>query len=219
MLTATGLTKKYEPRTLFRDVSIQLSNGRRIALVGGNGVGKTTLIEILIGSREPDSGQVHRPKEMTIGYLPQELDDELNGTILAVTLEGAKQINEAASKLSKLELQLGSPDASDHERILAEYGEVQSRFQQLGGYSIEAEAHRVLAGLGFSGDSTDRQVRELSGGWRMRVSLARLLLSRPDILILDEPTNHLDVDSVAWLEDQLSDWHGSLLLLVMTETS
>ncbi|MDG1489116.1 MAG: ATP-binding cassette domain-containing protein, partial [Actinomycetota bacterium] len=98
MLTATGLTKKYEPRTLFRDVSIQLSSGRRIALVGGNGVGKTTLIEILIGSREPDSGQVHRPKEMTIGYLPQELDDELDGTILAVTLEGAKQINEAASK-------------------------------------------------------------------------------------------------------------------------
>ncbi|NCG41494.1 MAG: ATP-binding cassette domain-containing protein [Actinobacteria bacterium] len=213
MLTATGLTKKYEPRTLFRDVSIQLSSGRRIALVGGNGVGKTTLIEILIGSREPDSGQVHRPKEMTIGYLPQELDDELDGTILAVTLEGAKQINEAASKLSRLELQLGSPDTSDHERILAEYGEVQSRFQQLGGYSIEAEAHRVLAGLGFSGDSTDRQVRELSGGWRMRVSLARLLLSRPDILILDEPTNHLDVDSVAWLEDQLSDWHGSLLFV------
>ncbi|MFT5530062.1 MAG: ATP-binding cassette subfamily F protein 3 [Candidatus Poriferisodalaceae bacterium] len=213
MLTASGLTKAHGPRTLFRDVTIQLSAGRKIALVGGNGMGKTTLIEILLGIQESDAGVIHRPKDMVIGYLPQELDDELEGTVLEVTLEGAGRINKMAKQLSELEARLGDTDDPNYDKILARYGEAQSSFEQLGGYAIEAEAHRVLNGLGFAGDAAQRQVKELSGGWRMRVSLARLLLSDPDVLILDEPTNHLDVDSVAWLEQRLADWNGSLLFV------
>ncbi len=213
MLTVSGLTKAFPPRTLFRDVSLQLSPGRRVALVGGNGMGKTTLLEILLGAQDADAGEVHRPRDMTIGYLPQELDDELNGTVLEVTLEGAHQVNALALELRRLEGRLADVGAPDHEAVLAAYGEAQTRFEQLGGYGIEAEAHRVLHGLGFDAADAARQVRELSGGWRMRVSLARLLLSDPDLLILDEPTNHLDVDSVAWLEQRLAEWTGSLLFV------
>ena len=213
MLTASGLTKAHHPRTLFSDVTLQLSAGRRIALVGGNGMGKTTLIEILMGIQEADAGEIHRPKDMTIGYLPQELDEELDGTVIEVTLEGAHHINELADRLRALETRLGDVDAPDYDRVLSSYGETQTLFEQHGGYAIEAEAHRVLNGLGFSGKASDRQVRELSGGWRMRVSLARLLLSNPDLLILDEPTNHLDVDSVSWLEQRLGEWPGSLLFV------
>ena len=213
MLTASGLSKAHPPRSLFRDVTLQLSAGRRIALVGGNGVGKTTLIEILMGMQDADTGAVHRPKDMTIGYLPQELDEELDGTVIEVTLEGAHAVNALAERLRSLETRLGDVNAPDYDKVLSDYGETQTHFEQLGGYAIEAEAHRVLNGLGFSGTASDRQVRELSGGWRMRVSLARLLLADPDVLILDEPTNHLDVDSVAWLEQRLVEWNGALLFV------
>ena len=213
MLTATALTKAHGPRHLFRDVSIQLSSGRRIALVGGNGVGKTTLIEILLGIQDPDSGTVHRPTNLSVGYLPQELQEELVGSALEVTLQGAAQIVALERRLVELQEQLAAVDNSDKDQALREYGETQSRFEQLGGYAIESEAHRVLAGLGFDSESVYRDVRELSGGWQVRVALAKLLLAEPDVLILDEPTNHLDVDSVTWLEEQLSEWPGAILFV------
>lgn len=213
MLTASGLAKAHGPRSLFRDVTIQLSAGRKMALVGGNGMGKTTLIEILMGIQDADAGEIHRPKDMTLGYLPQELDEELDGTVIDVTLQGAVHVNRMAQELRQLEGRLGDFEAPDYDKVLARYGEAQTRFEQLGGYAIESEAHRVLNGLGFSGKDSDRPVKELSGGWRMRVALARLLLSDPDVLILDEPTNHLDVDSVAWLEQRLVDWGGALLFV------
>ena len=213
MLTASGLAKAHGPRSLFRDVTIQLSAGRKMALVGGNGMGKTTLIELLMGIQDADAGEIHRPKDMTLGYLPQELDEELEGTVIDVTLQGAVHINHMAQELKQLEGRLGDFEAPDYDKVLARYGEAQTRFEQLGGYAIESEAHRVLNGLGFSGTDGDRPVKELSGGWRMRVALARLLLSDPDLLILDEPTNHLDVDSVAWLEQRLIDWGGALLFV------
>jgi len=213
VLTATALTKAHGPRHLFRDVSIQLSSGRRIALVGGNGVGKTTLIEILLGIQDPDSGTVHRPTNLSVGYLPQELQEELVGSALEVTLQGAAQIVALERRLVELQEQLAAVDNSDKDQALREYGETQSRFEQLGGYAIESEAHRVLAGLGFDSESVYRDVRELSGGWQVRVALAKLLLAEPDVLILDEPTNHLDVDSVTWLEEQLSEWPGAILFV------
>ena len=213
MLTATALSKEQGSRQLFENVSLQLSSGRRIALVGSNGVGKTTLIEILLGIQDPDSGSVHRPSDLSIGYLPQDLEEELVGSALEVTLQGASHIISLEERLVELREELSLGEGEDQGRLLDEYGDLQSRFEQLGGYAVEAEAQRVLAGLGFDHEMMYRDALELSGGWQMRVVLARLLLSEPDVLILDEPTNHLDVDSVSWLEDQFSTWAGCILFV------
>ncbi len=213
MLWASSLGKSYPPRRLFADVDVQFAAGRRIALVGANGIGKTTLLEILAGINEPDEGEVHRQSGLTIGYLPQELDDITEGTVLDATLAGAGDITAMTTELRSLEARLADVDAADHDVVLTRYGELEARFRQIGGYGFEAEAHRVLAGLGFAPDDAQRPVAQLSGGWRMRVALAQFLLAKPDVLLADEPTNHLDVDSVAWLEDQLAAWEGGLLFV------
>ncbi len=213
MLTASGLAKSHGTRTLFRNVSLSLSPGRRTALVGGNGAGKTTLLEILAGLQQPDEGEIHRSKGFTLGYLPQELATAPDTTVLDEVLLGAGPITELAHRLRDLEGRLATTTGAEHEQALAHYGEAQSRFEQLGGYAIESEAERVLSGLGFEPRDSDRPVAELSGGWRMRVALARLLLAQPDVLLLDEPTNHLDVDSVAWLEQHLASTRSGLLFV------
>ncbi|MDG1412289.1 MAG: ABC-F family ATP-binding cassette domain-containing protein [Acidimicrobiales bacterium] len=212
MLTASGLGRSYGPRTLFSDVTLQLSAGRRIALVGGNGTGKTSLIEILVGDADPDEGSITKPKDMTLGYLPQDLVDTATGSVIEEVIAGAGQLADLAHRLHELGAALSDPTANQ-EKVLHEYGDVQGRFEAMGGYALEAEARKVLSGLGFKDSDADRPVQELSGGWRMRVALARLLLANPDVLILDEPTNHLDVDSVAWLEQQLAAWPGALLFV------
>ncbi len=198
---------------LFHDVSLRLSDGRRVALIGGNGAGKTTLIEILLGIQEPDSGEVHVPKEQRVGYLPQDLEAASDRLVIDEVMSGSDHIIEVHEELEKLEARLGDVDAADYAEVIDRYGALQSRFEQLGGYALEAEAHRVLAGLGFAPDDARRPVNEMSGGWRMRVALARLLLSAPDVLILDEPTNHLDVDSVGWLENHLVTYPGAVLFV------
>lgn len=213
MLTASGLSRSFGPRTLFRDVSLQLGAGRRVALIGGNGTGKTTLLEILVGLHEADIGEVHRPRDLRIGYLPQELPTETGRSVFEQVMLGAEQVTLLAHRIHDLGQQLGTAVGPEQERVLAEFGEAQSRFEQIGGYAVEAEAHRILAGLGFDPEAHDRPMDEMSGGWRMRVALARLLLSAPDLLVMDEPTNHLDVDSVAWLEQQLAGWSGGLLFV------
>jgi ATP-binding cassette, subfamily F, member 3 len=198
---------------LFRDVSLRLSDGRRVALIGGNGAGKTTLIEILLGIQEPDSGEIHVPKDQRVGYLPQDLEAASDRLIIDEVMSGSDHIMEVHQSLERLEGRLGDVDAPDYADVIDRYGALQSRFEQLGGYALEAEAHRVLAGLGFAPDDAHRPVNEMSGGWRMRVALARLLLSAPDVLILDEPTNHLDVDSVGWLENHLVGYPGAILFV------
>ena len=213
MLTASGLTKSFGPRTLFKNVSLQLGSSRRIALIGSNGTGKTTLLEILTGLQEADEGEIHKPQDMNIGYLPQELQASKGKNVLQEVLSGADDINKLTTRLKKLSSELEKADSEHKSELISEFGEAQSRFEQIGGYAIEAEAHRLLSGLGFATSDHDRDIGELSGGWQMRVALARLLLSKPDLLVLDEPTNHLDVDSVTWLETYLGKWNNGLLFV------
>jgi ATP-binding cassette subfamily F protein 3 len=220
MITVSGLSKSFGGRTLFEGVTFKLLPGRRVALVGGNGVGKTTLLEIIVGEQQPDAGEVHLGRGTRIGYLPQELTEQIDGTVIDEVLRGAAHVTDLEQQLARLARDVAAtgrdgdrPDEAEHERALAAYGELQHRFETLGGYGVEAEARRILAGLGFYSSDADRPVSELSGGWRMRVALARLMLSGPDLLVLDEPTNHLDVESVAWLEQHLASWPGAILFV------
>ncbi len=220
MISVSGLSKAHGGRTLFSDVSFRLVPGRRVALVGGNGVGKTTILEIVVGLQRSDTGEVHIVKGSRIGYLPQELTEQVDGSVIDEVLRGAAHITDLEAQLARLAADVASTgpggtdeDADAHAHALAAYGDIQHRFETLGGYGVEAEARRILAGLGFSAPDADRPVQELSGGWRMRVALARLMLSAPDLLVLDEPTNHLDVESVAWLEQYLQDWPGAILFV------
>ena len=211
-LTASGLAKAYGDRRLFEGVTLHLPAGRRVALVGGNGTGKTTLLEIMAGMIEPDAGTVTKPRDARIGYLPQDLSEVSDGTVREHVIAGAGRLAQLSGTLKELESRL-SQSADRHDDLVTRYGEAQAQFEQLGGYALEAGAAKVLAGLGFSGADPDRPLKEISGGWRMRAALARLLVSEPDILLLDEPTNHLDVDSMAWLEQRLAAWSGSLLFV------
>ncbi len=220
MITVSGLTKSFGGRTLFEGVTFKLVPGRRVALVGGNGVGKTTLLEIVVGEQQADSGEVHIGKGARIGYLPQELTEQVDGSVIEEVLRGAAHVTDLEDQLVRLAQDVAEtgpqgsePDEDAHQRALEAYGEAQHRFETMGGYGVEAEARRVLAGLGFRDAEMDRPVRELSGGWRMRVALARLMLSAPDLLVLDEPTNHLDVESVSWLEQHLAQWPGAILFV------
>ncbi|GGI09553.1 ribosomal protection-like ABC-F family protein [Egicoccus halophilus] len=216
MISLSGVGVSFGARTLFSDVSLRFPPGRRVALVGGNGAGKTTLLNVVVGNREPDQGTVSRPKDLRIGWLPQDVVDAVgeSGTVLGHVLEGAGHILQFETELRELERRIEhTTDEAEQERFLGRYAHVQDRFTQLGGYEVEAEAHRVLAGLGFAPQDADRSTGELSGGWRVRVALARLLLSKPDLLVLDEPTNHLDLDTIAWLEQTLADLPGGLLFV------
>ncbi len=204
MLTVSGLKKEHGNRLLFQDVTFELRPGRRMALVGGNGVGKTTLLEIVVGLQEADSGALHKPSDYTIGYLPQELIESWTGTVLDEVLGGADHLRQMENELAAVGESLVETDHPNHDERLERFGLLQSRFEQMGGYQIESEARRILGGLGFTTAAMDRPLAELSGGWQMRAALARLLLQKPDVLVLDEPTNHLDVDSVGWLEEQLN---------------
>ena len=213
MLTVSGLTKSHGARTLFRDVTFRLSPGRRIALIGGNGVGKSTILEIIMGLQDADSGEVSKPNDYRIGYLPQELLESWEGSVLQEVLRGAGDIVDLEGEMRALEQRMASTSGEEHDAVVVRYGELQSRFETLGGYQLEAEARSILGGLGFTTDDMDRPLKEMSGGWQMRAALARLLLQKPDALLLDEPTNHLDVDSVAWLENQLAAWPGAILFV------
>ena len=213
MITVTGVSKAFGGQQLFRDVTLTLVPGRRTALVGNNGAGKTTLIEILLGEQDADTGEVHRPKDLQIGFLPQELTEIAKGSVLDTVLGGASEVRDLEHRLHELAEKLATTTGAEHDKAMAAYGEAQHRFEVLGGYALEAEAQSILHGLGFSPTDAERPLREMSGGWRMRAALAQLLLSKPDVLILDEPTNHLDTDSVAWLEDTLRDYPGAVLFV------
>jgi ATP-binding cassette, subfamily F, member 3 len=221
VLSLSDVTLRVGGRPLLRDVDLRFPPGSRTALVGGNGAGKTTLLRTIVGERDADEGTVSRPKGMRLGFLPQDVVDALGvrgrggaeGTVLEHVLEGAAHITDLEARLRELEQRIEVADPDEQERLLADYGRTTDAFEQLGGYELESEAHRVLSGLGFAPDEHDRPTTELSGGWRVRAALAKLLLSKPDLLILDEPTNHLDVETITWLESTLTSLPGALLFV------
>ena len=214
MITVTHLDKSFGPRDLFKDVDLQIGARDRIALVGPNGAGKTTLVEIIAGEQEPDAGEVRIARDVVIGYLRQETDELRGRTLLEEVLSAGEETNRVAHRLEILEHEMAElPPGDERDLLMSEYGRLQDRFSTLGGYTLESEAKKILAGLGFSPEDLDRPTDALSGGWLMRVALAKLLLSAPDLLMLDEPTNHLDVESVDWLEHFLSVYEGAVLLI------
>jgi len=214
MISLVGVSKEYGGRTLFSDVNLTISVSERIGLVGANGSGKTTLLEILAGRVEPDQGNIARNRRATIGYLVQEVPRKKGITLFEEMLAGAERIDHMRSRLALLEEEMrDARDSAELDALARAHGEIERRFDQSGGYDLPAEARRILGGLAFREADFDRPLGEFSGGWLMRLQLARLLLTEPDLLLLDEPTNFLDLDSVIWLEGYLRAYSGSLVLV------
>jgi ATPase subunit of ABC transporter with duplicated ATPase domains len=195
------------------DASFALFRGEKVGLLGPNGSGKSTIFRLIMREEEPDVGQVAVDRGTTIGYFSQDVGEMRGQSVIAATLAGAGPVSEVAARLRELEAKLGNPDCADIlDQVLTEFGEVQGRFEELGGYALDAKAREILAGLGFAPDVVEADVGTLSGGWKMRVALARILLMNPDVLLLDEPTNHLDIESILWLEQFLKDFEGALIM-------
>jgi ATP-binding cassette subfamily F protein 3 len=211
MVGLDAVSKGYGGQQLLQDCTWRIGRGERIGLVGPNGAGKTTLCRILAGVEETDAGRVHRDSGVTVGYLPQEVTTGEDRTVLAEALSGFDEVWRLEAELESLASRMAGPDAGPE--LTEAYGEVQHRFEALGGYRLEAEAKIILGGLGFSPEGVHRPLAEYSGGWRMRAALARLLLLRPDLLLLDEPTNHLDLESLQWLENFLAAYEGSVVIV------
>jgi ATP-binding cassette subfamily F protein 3 len=205
-----GLSKGYGGQTLFQDLSWRIAERERIGLVGPNGAGKTTLCRILAGLESPDTGQVSRPRALAVGYLPQEAGGAASGSVLAEALGGFADVWAIEREMEGVAAQLATTPS---EALTTQYGDLQHRFEALGGYRLETEAKAILGGLGFQTTDFARSLAELSGGWRMRAALARLLLQRPPLLLLDEPTNHLDLASLAWLEGFLARYDGTVVVV------
>ena len=213
MISFSSINKQYGKQLVFVDASFQLNPGEKVGLVGPNGSGKTTLFRMVVGEESPDEGNVSVPKKLTIGYFRQDVEEMAGRTVIDEAIAGSGRAGDLHHELEALQHAMGDPDqADDMDRILERFGEVQEEYDHLGGYALEAQAREVLHGLGFKDDQIDGDVGALSGGWKMRVALARVLLGRPDVLLMDEPTNHLDIESIIWLEQFLRSYQGALLM-------
>jgi ATPase subunit of ABC transporter with duplicated ATPase domains len=213
MISFSNVSKQYGKQLIFVEASFQLNPGEKVGLVGPNGSGKTTLFRMIVGEEEPDEGEVSVPKRLTIGYFRQDVEEMSGRPVLDEAIAGSGRIGDLHHELEDLHKGLEDPSRADEmDQILARFGEVQEEYEHLGGYSLEAQAREVLHGLGFKDYQIDGDVGDLSGGWKMRVALARVLLGRPDVLLMDEPTNHLDIESIIWLEDFLKTFPGALLM-------
>jgi len=213
MLRLDGVSKRHGSQILYVDGSMSVFAGEKVGLVGPNGSGKTTIFRLMTSQETPDEGQVITDKGVTIGYFSQDVGEMAGRSVVAETVAGAGEVADLGAELKELEAAMADPDKGDElEKILERFGEVQARFTELDGYALEAKAQEILAGLGFSQSRMNDDVGTLSGGWKMRVALAQILLMEPDVLLLDEPTNHLDIESILWLESFLKAFEGGLVI-------
>ncbi len=210
MIQVSGLTKYFGPQKLFEDITWQIDRFQRTALVGHNGAGKSTILRIIAGQLEADAGSVIIPKTMTVGYLPQEITLLDEKPAIDLVLSGKQDILDLEAEIDRLQEDV---DRHPNAQNIALLGEKQHAYETEGGYSLRAQAQSIMASLGFKQDELKKITSEFSGGWQMRILLARLLLSKPDLLLLDEPTNHLDIESLAWLESFLAGYPGVLLIV------
>jgi ATPase subunit of ABC transporter with duplicated ATPase domains len=213
MIAFADVSKQYGRQVLFVEASFQLNAGEKAGLVGPNGAGKTTVFRLIVGEESPDEGEVLCPRRWSLGYYRQDIGEMSGRSVLDEAIAGSGNLGDLHHELKALEAAMGDPErAADMDRILERFGHVQEEYERGGGYDLEARAREILHALGFESAQVDGDVAALSGGWKMRVGLARILLGRPDVLLMDEPTNHLDIESILWLETFLRDYPGAVLM-------
>jgi len=215
MIQLSGLTKSFGERVLLDDVTWQVMDGDRVGLAGPNGSGKTTLLRMMAGLDEPDRGQIVKPANLTVGYLPQDGLDHFGRSLAAEASTAFQPLLEARAEIERIEHALADPSLPDgeHEMLLVKYHDITEFFRREEGHSIDLRVTQVLEGLGFSKNDFDKPTETFSGGWQMRIALAKLLLQRPTLLLLDEPTNHLDLDARNWLEEYLTSYPHTVILV------
>lgn len=213
MISFNAVTKQQGTKILYANASFQLNPGEKVGLVGPNGAGKTTVFRLIVGEELPNQGSVSKPDKIKIGYFSQNIEDMKGRTVLQEVLT-AGNLETLTSEIKRLEEKLSDPNLTEEDMITTVelYGELQHQFENVGGYDLESRAKEILGGLGFSNEDMLLDVGQYSGGWKMRVSLAKILLLNPDVLLMDEPTNHLDVESIIWLESWLQNYKGSVLM-------
>jgi ATPase subunit of ABC transporter with duplicated ATPase domains len=213
MITFNNVCKAYGGQVLFVEASFQLNPGEKVGLVGPNGAGKTTVFRMITGEESPDEGEVALPKRLSVAYFSQDIGEMSGRSVLDEAIAGSGQLGELHHELEALQHAMADPDQADElDRILERFGHVQEEYEHGGGYDLEARAREVLFGLGFEETQIDQDVASLSGGWKMRVGMARVLLAHADVLLMDEPTNHLDIESILWLEGFIRSYPGAVLM-------
>ncbi len=213
MIAFSSVSKHFGRQAILDEASFQLNPGEKIGLVGPNGAGKSTVFRLIVGEEEPDGGEVQVPKRVALGYFKQTAGEASARSVIEEAIAGCGRVGALHHELAELEAALADPERADEmERILERFGDVQGEYAQLGGYELDARAREVLAGLGFDERRINGSMAALSGGWRMRVSIAQVLIGDPDVLLLDEPTNHLDIESILWLEGYLRASPAAILM-------